>query len=64
VAGYKIKSQKSVDFLCTNSEQIDKGNMKTSPFTIASKIQIPRMKLNKSYEMTCTRQLQTSEERD
>jgi hypothetical protein len=37
VAGYKINSQKSVAFLYTNNEQIEKEYMKTIPFTIASK---------------------------
>jgi hypothetical protein len=37
VAGYKINVQKSLDFLYTNNEQIDKGHMETIPFTIASK---------------------------
>jgi hypothetical protein len=51
-------------FYAPTVHRIDKGNMNTIPFTIASKNQIPRMKLNKGYEMTCARQLQTSEERD
>jgi hypothetical protein len=34
VAGYKINLQKSVDFLYTNNEQIEKEYMKTIPFTI------------------------------
>jgi hypothetical protein len=37
VAGYKINLQKSLDFLYTNSEQIQKDYRKTIPFTIASK---------------------------
>jgi hypothetical protein len=37
VAGYKISIQKSVSFLYTNNEQIEKEYMKTIPFTIASK---------------------------
>jgi hypothetical protein len=38
VAGYKINVQKSLAFLYTNNEQIEKEKyMKTSPFTIASK---------------------------
>jgi hypothetical protein len=37
VAGYKINLQKSVDFLYTNNEQIEKEYMKTIPFTIPSK---------------------------
>jgi hypothetical protein len=35
VAGYKINLQKSVDFLYTNSEQIEKEYRKTTPVTIA-----------------------------
>jgi hypothetical protein len=37
VAGYKIKLQKSLTFLYTNNEQMDKEYMETIPFTIASK---------------------------
>jgi hypothetical protein len=37
VAGYKINLQKSVAFLYTNNEQIEKEYGKTIPFTIASK---------------------------
>jgi hypothetical protein len=35
VAGYKINIKKSLAFLYTNNEQIEKEYMKTSPFTIA-----------------------------
>jgi hypothetical protein len=37
VVGYKINLQKSVTFLYTNNEQIEKEYRKTIPFTIASK---------------------------
>jgi hypothetical protein len=37
VAGYKINLQKSLAFVYTNSEQIEKEYVKTIPFTIASK---------------------------
>jgi hypothetical protein len=37
VEGYKINLQKSVAFLYTNNEQIEKEYRKTIPFTIASK---------------------------
>jgi hypothetical protein len=37
VAGYKINFKKSVPFLYTNNEQIDKEYMKTIQFTIVSK---------------------------
>jgi hypothetical protein len=37
VTGYKINLQKSVAFLYTNNEQIEKEYRKTIPFTIASK---------------------------
>jgi hypothetical protein len=51
VAGYKINLQKSLAFLYTNNEQIEKEYMKTIPFIIASKKnQIPRSKLNKGCE--------------
>jgi hypothetical protein len=47
VARYKINLQKSVAFLYTKNEQIEKEYRKTIPFTIASKYQIPRNKLTK-----------------
>jgi hypothetical protein len=48
LAGYKINLPKSLPFLCTNNEQIEKEYMETNPFTIASqKNQIPRSKLRK-----------------
>jgi hypothetical protein len=51
VAGYKINLQKSLAFLYTNHEQIEKEYMKTIPCKIASKKnQIPRSKLNKGCE--------------
>jgi hypothetical protein len=37
VAGYKINSQKSLAFLYTNEEQIEKEYMETIPFALASK---------------------------
>jgi hypothetical protein len=37
VAGYKINLQKSLAFLYTNNEQIEKEYMETIPFIIASK---------------------------
>jgi hypothetical protein len=37
VAGYKINLQKSLAFLNTNNEQIEKEYMEIIPFTIASK---------------------------
>jgi hypothetical protein len=37
VARYKINVQKSVTFLYTNNEQIDKEYRKIIPFTIATK---------------------------
>jgi hypothetical protein len=37
VAGYKINVQKSLAFLYTNNEQIEKAYMETIPLTIASK---------------------------
>jgi hypothetical protein len=37
VAGYKINLQKSLSFLYTNSEQIEKEYMETISFTIVSK---------------------------
>jgi hypothetical protein len=46
VAGYKINLQKSVAFLYTNSEQIEKEYMKTIPFAIASKSKIKYLGVN------------------
>jgi hypothetical protein len=37
VAGYKINSQKSLDFLYIINEQTEKEYMETIPFKIASK---------------------------
>jgi hypothetical protein len=37
VAGYKINFKKSVAFLYTNNEQIQREYRKTIPFTITSK---------------------------
>jgi hypothetical protein len=45
----QINSQKLVDVLYTNNEQIEKEYRKAIPFTIASK-RIPRNKLNKGCE--------------
>jgi hypothetical protein len=48
VAGYKINL---LAFLYTNNEQMEKENMETIPFTIASKkSKIPRSKLNTGRE--------------
>ena len=37
VAGYKINTQKSLAFLCTNNEKTEKEIKETIPFTIATK---------------------------
>ena len=37
VAGYKINTQKSLAFLYTNNEKVDKEIKETIPFTIATK---------------------------
>ena len=37
VAGYKINTQKSLAFLYTNNEKIERGIKETIPFTIATK---------------------------
>ena len=37
VAGYKINTQKSLAFLCTNNEKVEKEIKETIPFTIATK---------------------------
>jgi hypothetical protein len=51
VAGYKINLQKSVDFLYTNSEQIEKEYRKTTPVKIAQKSpQICKSKFNRGHK--------------
>jgi hypothetical protein len=50
VTGYKINLQKSLTFLYTNKEQIEKEYMEIIPFTVASKNQIPMCKLTKGCE--------------
>jgi hypothetical protein len=46
VAEYKINLQKSLAFLYTNNEQIEREYRKPIPFTITSKeTQIPQSKL-------------------
>jgi hypothetical protein len=47
IAEYKINLQKSVAFLYTNNEQIEKECRKTIPFTIASKIKYLGLNLTK-----------------
>ena len=37
VAGYKINTEKSLAFLCTNNEKIERDIKETIPFTIAMK---------------------------
>ena len=37
VAGYKINTQKSLAFLCTNNERAEREIKETIPFTIATK---------------------------
>jgi hypothetical protein len=49
-AGKRINLQKSLAFLYTNNEQTEKEHMETIPFTMVSKNQIPRSKLNKGCE--------------
>ena len=46
VAEYKIITQKSTVFLYTSNEKL-KSEIKTNPFTIASKNKILRNKFNK-----------------
>jgi hypothetical protein len=46
VAGYKINLQKSLAFLYTNNEQIEKEYMETIPFMIASKKKIKYLGVN------------------
>jgi hypothetical protein len=51
VAGYKINLQKSLAFLYTNNEQIEKAYTEIIPFIIPSKKKSkPRRKVNKGCE--------------
>jgi hypothetical protein len=50
VSGYKINISNSLAFLYTNNEQTEREYMKTMTFTIASKNQISRCKINKGCE--------------
>jgi hypothetical protein len=49
VEGYKINLQKSLAFLYTKNEQIEKEYMETIHNSL-KKIEIPRSKLNKGFE--------------
>jgi hypothetical protein len=62
VAGYKINLQKSVAFVYTNNEQIEK-EYNNFIYNSLKKNQIPRSKLNKGYERPL-QEVQTTEERD
>jgi hypothetical protein len=67
VVVYKINLQKSVAFLYTNNEQIEKEYMKTIPFTIVSK-KIKYLGINLTKDVNdlykvCSSE-QTPEERD
>ena len=43
VAGYKINTQKSLAFLCTNNKKSEREIMETIPFTITSeRINVPK----------------------
>ena len=44
VAGYKIKTQKSMEFLYTNNERSERETREIIPFIIAQKNKIPRSK--------------------
>jgi hypothetical protein len=65
VAGYKINLQKSVVFLYTNNEQIEKEYRKTISFTIASKkIKYLGINLTKDVNDLYKENYKASEERD
>ena len=55
VAGYKINTQKSLAFLYTNNEKVEKEVKETIPFTIATKrikylgIYLPSLSLFKKF---------------
>jgi hypothetical protein len=53
--GYKINLQKSVFFLYTHNDKIEKKYRKIIHFTIASKNQIPGNKLNKGCKQLCNK---------
>jgi hypothetical protein len=66
MAGYKINLQKSLAFLYTNNEQIEKKYMETIQFAIASKkkkIKYLGVNLTKNVN-DLYKELQTPEERD
>jgi hypothetical protein len=64
VARYKINLQKSLAFLYTDNKQTEMEYMEKIPFTIASKNQVPRSKLNKGCDCPLQREPQTPKERD
>ena len=49
MSGYKINTQKSLAFLYTNNEKIERGIKETIPFTIATK-RIKYLRINLSKE--------------
>ena len=52
VAGYKINTQKSLEFLYTKSEKPEKEIKETIPFTISMR-RIKYLKINLPKETTC-----------
>ena len=52
VAGYKINTQKSLEFLYTKSEKTEKEIKETIPFTISMR-RIKYLKINLPKETTC-----------
>jgi len=52
-SGYKINTQKSLAFLCTNNKKSEREIKETIPFTIA------RKKKKKNYEETYQRRQKT-----
>ena len=53
VAGYKIKTQKSVAFLCTNNKRSEGQIKEIIPFVIATK-RIKYLGINLRKQKTCT----------
>ena len=58
VSGYKINTQKSLEFLYTKNEKSEREIKESIPFTIATKI-IKCLGINLSREKSCTQKIMT-----
>ena len=65
VAGYKINTEKSLAFLCTNNEKSEREIKESIPFTTATKrIKYLGVKLPKETKKTVHRKLKDTNERN